>query len=450
MFVTYIGNDKAILKYKPIQNKKLTNLRVTTLENSSHDPDKVIYNFSDYKLTESEKSVLCKGLEFAIPPSKLEYADFMLPFELLFRDIKNSDLSIPQTKAVKSKILDTAFSSFDSFNNNKMRSNLSKEELKGLHNLRKQKHLVIQKADKGNTVVITEKNAYINRMKEIISDTTKFEQINIEQDKQLNILLKSEKKVIDLIKRLENEGKISEKEYELIYPRGSRPGVLYGSPKVHKPVINNCPKFRPILSTIGTPTYKLAKFLVPILSPLTSNEFSVHDSFSFAGKVFSFCPDHFMASLDIESLFTNIPLNEVIDICIYDLFCDTNTIQNLDRNDMRELLNLAAYESFFIFDQVMYRQIDGVAMGSPLGPILANAFLCHFEKQWLSECPPDFLPKVFKRYVDDIFVMFLCQSHLKDFVNYMNTKHPNIKFTSEFEQNDFFSFLDVKITRSNN
>ena len=155
---------------------------------------------------------------------------------------------------------------------------MSKEELKVLHNLRKQKHSVIQKADKGNTVVITEKNAYINKMKEIVSDTTKFEQINIEEDKQLNFLLKSEKKVIDLIKRLENEGKISEKEYELIYSRGSRPGILYGSPKVHKPVINNCPKFCPILSTIGTPTYKLAKFLVPILSPLTSNEFSVHVS----------------------------------------------------------------------------------------------------------------------------------------------------------------------------
>ena len=208
---------------------------------------------------------------------KLEYANFMLLLELLFHDIKNTDLSISQNKAVKSKILDTAFSSFDSFNNNKMRSNLSKEELKALHNLRKQKHLVIQKADKGNTVFITEKNAYINKMKEIVSDTTKFEQINIEEDKQLNFLLKSEKKVIDLIKRLENEGKISEKEYELIYPRGSRPGILHGSPKVHKPVINNYPKFRPILSTIETTTYKSAKFLVPILSPLTSNEFSVHD-----------------------------------------------------------------------------------------------------------------------------------------------------------------------------
>ena len=79
----------------------------------------------------------------------------MLPFEFLFRDIKNNDLSIPQTS-------DTAFSSFDSFNNNKMKSNLSKEEVKALYDLRKQ--LVIQKADEGNTVGITEKSAYINKM----------------------------------------------------------------------------------------------------------------------------------------------------------------------------------------------------------------------------------------------------------------------------------------------
>ena len=146
-------------------------------------------------------------------------------------------------------------------------------------------------------------------------------------------------------------------------------------------------------------------------------------------------------------MFTNIPLNEVIDISNDDLLCDTNTIHNLDRNDMRELLTLSAYESFFIFDQVMYRQTDVIAMGPPPVPILANAFLCHFEKQWLSKCHPDILPKVFKRYVDDIFVMFLCQSNLKDFVNYMKTKHPNIKFTSEFEENESFSFLDVEITR---
>ena len=73
-----------------------------------------------------------------------------------------------------------------------------------------------------------------------VSDTSRFEQIIIEEDEHFNFLLKTEKKVVDLLKRLENEGKISEKEYKLIYPRDSRPGILYGSPKVHKPIINNC------------------------------------------------------------------------------------------------------------------------------------------------------------------------------------------------------------------
>ena len=73
-------------------------------------------------------------------------------------------------------------------------------------------------------------------------------------------------------------------------------------------------------------------------------------------------------------------------------------------------------------------------MGSPLGTIFENAFLCHFEKEWLLECSPDTLSKVFKTYVGDIFVMFLCHSHLKNFMNYMNTKHPNIKFTSELRK----------------
>ena len=81
---------------------------------------------------------------------------------------------------------------------------------------------------------------------------------------------------------------------------------------------------------------------------------------------------------------------------------------------------------------------------------LPNAFLCHFQRQWLSLCALDILTKFFKRYVDDVCIMFHCQSHLNDFVNYMNTKHPNVKFTSAFAKNDYFSFLDARITRNNN
>ena len=92
------------------------------------------------------------------------------------------------------------------------------------------------------------------KWKKLFLIISKFEQINIEEDKQLNFLIKKKKKVIDLLKRLENEWKISAKEYDLIYLRGSRPGIFYGSPKVNIPVINNCPKFRPILSAIGACT----------------------------------------------------------------------------------------------------------------------------------------------------------------------------------------------------
>ena len=77
------------------------------------------------------------------------------------------------------------------------------------------------------------------------------------------------------------------------------------------------------------------------------------------------------------------------------------------------------------------------------------SFLCHFEKQWLSDCPQYFCPSIYRRYVDDIFVTFNSHEQLKKFVEYMNTKHPNIKFTFEHELNNTFSFLDVKISLEN-
>ena len=83
-------------------------------------------------------------------------------------------------------------------------------------------------------------------------------------------------------------------------------------------------------------------------------------------------------------------------------------------------------------------------MGSPLGPTLTNAFLCHYEKIWLKEYHSQFKP-----VVDDIFVLFKSREHLKLFVNYMNSKHRNIKFTFETEDSNNFSFSDVKITRKN-
>ena len=258
-----------------------------------------------------------------------------------------------------------------------------------------------------------------------------------------------ENKLKDCFKKLKNKEKISEKELDNIRPVGTTPGILYGNPKVHKTVVNNTPKFRSILLAINTPTYLLAKYLNPILSPLTTNEFTWKNSFDFAEEVVNCDHNLFIANLDVESLFTNIPLEETIKNCINDLLSNNFYSGKLSRKDLYDLLKIATPESSFIFDNKLYKQIDGVAMGSPLGSTLANASLCHYERTWLNKCPSQFKPVVYRSYVDNIFVLFKSKEHVKFFVNYMNTKHKNIKFTFEIEDSNNFSFLDVKITRKN-
>ena len=113
-----------------------------------------------------------------------------------------------------------------------------------------------------------------------------------------------------------------------------------------------------------------------------------------------------MASLDVESLFINIPLDENFENFINVLFSNNDTVHGIIKEDLKELLKFVSYKSFSIFDNKYYSQLDGVAMGSPLGPTLAKAFLCHFGKQRLSDCPQDVCPNIYRRYVNDIFVTF--------------------------------------------
>ena len=84
-------------------------------------------------------------------------------------------------------------------------------------------------------------------------------------------------------------------------------------------------------------------------------------------------------------------------------------------------------------------------MVSPLGPILVNAFLVHFEKNWLQNCPSDFKPYYYRRYVDDIFVLFTSPQHLEAFRNFLNGRHENMSFTIESEKQNRMFFLDVQI-----
>ena len=98
-------------------------------------------------------------------------------------------------------------------------------------------------------------------------------------------------------------------------------------------------------------------------------------------------------------------------------------------------MSLDTKESHFIFNEILYKQRDGVTMGSPLGPTLANAFLSFYEKKWLEQCPDKFKPVYYRRYVDDSFVVFKSRDYLVKFRDYLNKCYPNMKFSFEEERN---------------
>ena len=149
-------------------------------------------------------------------------------------------------------------------------------------------------------------------------------------------------------------------------------------------------------------------------------------------------------SYDATSLFTNIPLQETIDIAINLIF---NHNPNL--NTTKKLFLFATSQTHFLLNRKFYNQIDGVAMGSPLAPVLANIFMGFYKSKWFNEYNLN-TPKFYLRYVDDILAAFLKEQDSLNFLNLLNNKHPNIKFTLEKQVNHSNPFLDVFISGINN
>ena len=217
---------------------------------------------------------------------------------------------------------------------------------------------------------------------------------------------------------------------------------MYGKPKTHKA---NIP-MRPILSMIGSPYHKVAQWLNDMLSPVKEslNKHILKGTDELIGHLRGVnVNSKHIFSIDVESLFTNVPLHETVTF-----LCD-----HIEKNSinmpipiefLKPLLLICTDSINFQFEDTNYRQVDGVAMGSPLGPLLADIFMAQMEEKLKYEITT---MSYYRRYVDDTLLICDNQTQAMGLVDAFNNTHPHLRVTVEHESNGHLSFLDVNLKR---
>ncbi|XP_046397683.1 uncharacterized protein LOC124164403 [Ischnura elegans] len=381
--------------------------------NTKPDRHRLVINLTDERIDEDTLSVLSKGLNFAPAPRSIPFSDIIGGVEQAVRKLPNdaaedirAEISMTLKKAVPPK------------------SNISFKERAALRSLRKNTAVTILPADKGNATVLMKTLDYQEKMKELLTNNS-YKRIPRDPTDSIS------RKTIKLIK----EAGIPLETARHLRAEAPVPPRIYGLPKIHKEGV----PLRPIVSAISSPTYNLAKYLTGILAPHVGvSEHHVKKSLEFVETIKEIRVDttDILVSLDVVSLFTCVPLADTMRL-LAERF-DSDTVK---------LFHHVLTSTYFSFDGQFYEQTEGVAMGSPLSPAIANFYMENFEKQALNSAP--LKPKCFFRYVDDTFLIW---PHGKDlaldlFFAHMNSQHPSIKFTMEKETNGQLPFLDILIQK---
>jgi hypothetical protein len=151
-------------------------------------------------------------------------------------------------------------------------------------------------------------------------------------------------------------------------------------------------------------------------------------------------PEDLMVSFDVVSLFTNVLIVDSLELLSHHF-----------EDDDLALFKHILTSTYFCFDGQFYEQIDGVAMDSPISPVIANFFMEDFENKAIEQVIHK--PVCWFRYVDDTFVIWPHgQKKLIEFLNHLSGLHNKIQFTMEKEEEEeeeegHLPFLDIDIYR---
>ena len=441
-FAVLLSHLSRYIKKKTEDTVKIHQKKLVALWKSQRNPSpECLINKSKKKLSVHEEEALRYGLKHHVPPPKVDEMDIKAKME---KHVDDLEMATGNEDGVPGKlhndILETIRHSTQTFINAskqicKQRFNMTLHKVLG--NLKKDTSIKVCKFDKGNGTVILDSDDYFKKLDKIVLDKTKFKEIDTKKTKTHPVINKE-----NTIKRFLSKcikKFVSPKEYSKLVPSGSQPGKIYGLCKVHK----EGEPLRPVVSMLGTAEYNIAKYLDNIIKPCIPSNYMLNSTKGFIEtiKSFVFNIQHIVVSYDVVSLFTNIPLKETIDI-VTDYVYNSENSPKFEKKDFKKLLEIAT-GGYFLYQNKLYCQIDGVTMGSPLGPTLANFFLAHFENKFMSE-NLEFLPEKFVRYVDDVFCVFSSMDYVNKFLDYLNHLHPNLKFTHELGPRKL-AFLDTEI-----
>ncbi|XP_055715097.1 uncharacterized protein LOC129809288, partial [Phlebotomus papatasi] len=297
---------------------------------------------------------------------------------------------------------------------------------------------MIVPSDKGNKTVVMSKTDYKKKMIEIVSDENTYTLIRTDRT------LSAETRNNELVKQLHDGGHIDSITKKVLTTHNSRTPRIYGLPKIHK---QGTP-LRPIVSCIMAPTYEISKFISNILKPVTNRGgYSVKDSFEFVERVRTITvPEGYvMVSFDVIALFPNIPRNLAIQI-IDNMWQTIQSHTSIGKDLFMKILRYCLETSYFVYEDQYYHQIDGMPMGGPLSPVIADLVMDHALTSILNTIPENVL--CLTKYVDDIFCL-IPHEKVNDTLNAFNGFHHKLQFTVETETDGGIAYLDTYVIRQN-
>ncbi|XP_065568918.1 uncharacterized protein LOC136032575 [Artemia franciscana] len=315
--------------------------------------------------------------------------------------------------------------------------NLTKDELKVLTDFKNGTNIIITKADKGNAIVILNDTEYVSKSLNLLSDNKVYEKVDINAVKTTYDNVKKALDNLSLTNRINDKLSRSLLPVRPVIPR------FYGVPKIHKPDI----PLRPIVSTVGSATQKLERYLAGILRSITlSSKHTIRNTKEVVDRLNSINigENTTMCSFDVVSLFTSIPLPRLIPALEKD--GSWRELTSLDSTEIIILTSLCLSNTYFTFRHQTYKQIWGIPMGSASAPVLSEVFLQHIETNIFKQDFKDL--QLYMRYVDDCLIIWNgAQDKLRSFLNVFNQQDPDINFTIELKNNRKLPFLDVLITK---